>query len=301
MFKRFGLLLLTNLLVVLTISILLRVLGLDRYTSGYGINYGQLLGFCLVWGFAGSFISLFLSKFMAKMSMGVQVIDPRQPGQFGEIVDMVHRLSQKAGLPVMPEVGVYDSPDVNAFATGPSRSNSLVAVSTGLLRSMDRKEVEGVVGHEVAHIANGDMVTMTLIQGVINAFVMFISRVLAWGVAQALRGRREDNEGPANPWVVFGLTTLFEIIFGVLGMLVVSWFSRHREYRADAGSARYAGKDRMIAALRALQSVHDQPVAEAGGKQFAAFKIRNSPGGFLALLSTHPPLEERIARLQKAD
>ncbi len=298
MFKRFGLLLLTNLLVVLTITVLLRVLGIDRYVTQSGLNYGALFGFCLVWGFAGSFISLLLSKFMAKMAMGVRIIDPREPGQFGDLVDMVHQLAQKAGLPSMPEVGVYESGDVNAFATGPSRGNSLVAVSTGLLRRMNRDQVEGVLGHEIAHVANGDMVTMTLIQGVINAFVMFLSRVLAWGVAQALRGRRDENDGPANPWVVFGLTMLFEIIFGVLGMLVVSWFSRLREYRADAGSAAYAGRDRMISALRALQAVHDAP-PEPRGAQFAAFKIRNSSRGFLALLSTHPPLEQRIARLQE--
>jgi heat shock protein HtpX len=300
MFKRIGLFLLTNLLVVVTISILLRVLGADRWVGQYGLDYGKLAIFCLVWGMVGSFISLLISKFMAKMAMGVQIIDPQHPGQFAELVDMVHRLSQKAGLPSMPEVGVYESNDINAFATGPSRSNSLVAVSTGLMRQMDRDEVEGVIGHEVAHIANGDMVTMTLIQGVVNAFVMFFARVLAWGVAQAIRGKRDDGEA-SSPWLTFALTMVFEILFGFLGMIVIAWFSRQREFRADAGSAVYGGKGRMIAALQALQRVHGAPVeATEGDAKFASFKISGKTGGLMALLSTHPPLEERIVRLQGA-
>ncbi len=299
MFKRIGLFLITNLLVMVTLSIVLRLLGVDRWVTAYGINYGHLAVFCLVWGMGGSFISLLLSKVMAKMSMGVKIIDPRQPGQYGELVEMVHRLAQKSGLPAMPEVGVYESADVNAFATGPTRSNALVAVSTGLLRQMDRDQVEGVLGHEIAHVANGDMVTLTLIQGVINAFVMFFARVLAWGVANALRGKRDGEEHSSNFWLTYILTTVFEMIFGLFGMMVVSAFSRYREFRADAGSAKIAGRERMISALRALQRVYDRPAEEQASTRLAAFKISGRTGGFMAMLSTHPPLAERIERLQQ--
>jgi len=301
MFKRIGLFLVTNLLVIVTLSIVLRLLGADRWVTQYGLDYPKLFIFCLVWGMGGSFISLFISKFMAKMSMGVKVVDPQNPGPFGDLVETVHDLARKAGLPAMPEVGVYESADVNAFATGPSRGNALVAVSTGLLRQMDRNQIEGVLGHEIAHVANGDMVTMTLIQGVINAFVMFFARIAAWGVASAMRGRRdEDSSSAPSFWLTFILTTVFEIAFGLLGMVVVSWFSRQREFRADAGSVQYAGRERMISALQALQRVYDRPVPAEENRKLAAFKISSHRGGLMALLSTHPPLEERIARLQRA-
>jgi heat shock protein HtpX len=301
MFKRIGLFLLTNMLVIITVSLVLRLLGVERWMTPHGLNYGHLFVFCLVWGMVGSFVSLLISKWMAKMSMGVEIVDPQRPGQYRELVDMVHRLAQKAGLPGMPEVGVYESPDVNAFATGATRGSALVAVSTGLLRQMDKDQVEGVLGHEIAHVANGDMVTMALVQGVVNAFVMFFARIAAWAVSSAFRGRRDDQEEAApNFWMNYLLTTVFEMLFGFLGMMVVAWFSRYREYRADAGSATYAGRDRMISALRELQRVYHKPTQSEATSRLAAFKISGQTGGLVAMLATHPPLEERIARLQQS-
>jgi heat shock protein HtpX len=208
---------------------------------------------------------------------------------------MVHGLAQRARLPAMPEVGIYDSPEVNAFATGPSKSRSLVAVSRGLLHAMRRSELEGVLGHEIAHIANGDMVTMTLIQGVINAFVMFLARILAFAVSQAMRSRDDGRGG--NYFVQYVLVVLFEFAFSLLGFLVVCWFSRAREFRADAGGARYSSREHMIGALEALRHAHKTPAMEAAGQaaSFQTLKISGKPGH---LFSTHPPIEERIARLQ---
>jgi heat shock protein HtpX len=244
---------------------------------------------------AGAFISLALSRLMAKWFMGVQVIDPRTADpDLHELVQTVHSLAQRAGLPAMPEVGIYDSPEVNAFATGPSRSRSLVAVSRGLLQAMRRSELEGVLGHEIAHIANGDMVTMTLIQGIINAFVMFLARVLAFAVSQGMRSRDDGRGG--NYFVQYLLVHLFEFVFSLLGWIVVCWFSRLREFRADAGGARYASRERMIGALEALRRVHETPAITAGqADSFQTLKISGKPGH---LFSTHPPIEERIARLQ---
>ncbi|MES2525679.1 MAG: protease HtpX [Bdellovibrionota bacterium] len=292
MFKRIGLFMLTNILVVATVSIVLSVLGLNNYLTAAGLNYSALMGFCLVWGFVGSGISLLLSKFMAKTMMGVQIVDDR--GQYGELVRRVHLLAKQAGLTKMPEVGVYQSPEVNAFATGPSKNNSLVAVSTGLLSQMNADEVEGVLAHEVAHIANGDMVTMALVQGVVNAFVMFFARIASFALAQAMRGDRDDDR-PVVP--NFLVTMLFEMVFGFLGMFVVTWFSRLREFRADAGAAKVAGKQKMIAALRRLQ----QKTNLQGDDQaaFQTLKI-SSKKGVMAYLSTHPSLEDRIAALERA-
>src|SRR5205809_2407674 len=225
--KRILLFLAVNTLVVLTISLVLSLLGVPSYV-GSG-RYGALMVFCLVWGMAGAFISLALSRLMAKWFMGVEVIDPRTSDpDLQELVQMVHGLAQRARLPAMPEVGIYDSPEVNAFATGPSRTRSLVAVSRGLLQAMRRAELEGVLAHEIAHIANGDMVTMTLLQGVINAFVMFLARVLAFAISQAMSSRDNDNRG--NNWFVqFMLIQVFQIVFSVLGFLVLARFSRWRE------------------------------------------------------------------------
>jgi heat shock protein HtpX len=294
MFKRVSLFIITNLLVVATLSILVHVLGLNKFLDQRGVQWSTLAVFCLVWGFGGAFISLGLSRIMAKFSMGVKVVDPREPGQFRELVDMVHRLSQKAGLPAMPEVGVYDSPEINAFATGPTKSRALVAVSTGLLRRMDKDEIEGVIGHEVAHVANGDMVTMTLVQGVVNAFVMFLARAIAIVIAQAGRKDGEESQGMS-----YMLVFVLEMAFSFLGMFVVTWFSRYREYRADAGGARVAGKEKMIGALAALSRLHPINAQVDGNAAVATLKISpNKMGGLMALLSTHPPIEERIARLQ---
>jgi heat shock protein HtpX len=235
---------------------------------------------------------------MAKMMMGVRVIDPNtsEPALQG-LVETVHHLARSAGLSTMPEVGIYDSPEINAFATGPSRSRALVAVSSGLLSRMKQFDLEGVLGHETAHIANGDMVTMTLIQGVVNAFAMF----LAWVLAIALsRGSDRDDERGGNPFMEWMLMNLFQGVFMMLGMIVVCWFSRWREFRADAGGARFAGRDHMLSALKTLQAVHEGGADMAGPQQasFQALKISGKTGGLLALFASHPPLEERIARLE---
>ena len=296
MLRRLVLFALTNLLVVLTLTILFNLLGIGRYTRGIGLDYGGLFIFCLFWGMGGAFISLGLSRIMAKFAMGVKVIDPRSPGSYGEVLEMVHELAQKARLPAMPQVGVYDSPEINAFATGPTKSRALVAVSTGLLRRMNREEIEGVLGHEIAHVANGDMVTMTLLQGVINAFVMFLARVIAFALSQ--RSRNDDGPSFGSNWLV---VMLLEMILSPLGFLVVAWFSRYREFRADAGGAGYAGKGKMIGALQALSRNFGQQVADdPRSAKLATMKISGKPSGFMALLSTHPPLDERIARLQQA-
>ncbi len=293
-FKRFFLFFLTNMMVLVTISIVFSiissVLHLDA-SQGY-LTY--LLLFSLVWGMGGALVSLLMSKAMAKMFMGVQVIDPQTSNlQHQRLVQLVHSLARRAHLPGMPEVGIYDSPEVNAFATGPSKSRALVAVSSGLLYRMSEDEVEGVLGHEIAHVANGDMVTMTLIQGVVNAFVLFFSRLIAGVVVDQLD---EKIRGIAH----FALVMLFDIAFTLLGSLVVFYFSRRREFRADFGGANYAGRAKMIGALRRLQGTIDtiEPDPGAGGS-LATLKISDRPTSVLSLFRTHPSLEERIERLQK--
>jgi heat shock protein HtpX len=237
---------------------------------------------------------------MAKWMMGVQVIPPNtsDPTLRG-LVETVHDLARSAGLLKLPDVGIYESDEVNAFATGPTKSRALVAVSTGLLQRMGSREVSGVLGHEVTHIANGDMVTMTLIQGVVNAFVLFLSRVLAFAISQAMRSRDERSGGGA---IDFLLVMVFQIVFSILGSMVVCWFSRQREFRADAGGARLAGRQTMIDSLQALGHLHDPEVAAAEAHRAQAFqslKISGQRGGWLALFATHPPIEERIARLEQ--
>lgn len=291
--RRIFFFVLVNVLVITTISIVLNVLGVRPYLDANGINYQALIIFCAIWGMGGAFISLLISRQMAKWMMGVKVIDPRttQP-ELRWLVDQVHEMSKAARLRVMPEVGIYDSPDVNAFATGPSKSRSLVAVSSGLLRSMNREEARGVIGHEVAHIANGDMVTMTLIQGVVNAFVMILARIAAFALSQ-------NVEEEKRHMVQFVATIAFDILFTLLGSMVVAFYSRQREFRADKGGARYAGTPNMIGALQALQRVYYPHAEEA--PSMASLKISGrKPGGLMALLSTHPPLETRIARLQRS-
>lgn len=303
-FKRITLFLLINFLVMISISIILNVLGIRPYLTAYGMDYSSLMAFCLVYGMVGSLFSLAISRMMAKWMMGVQVIDPATSDpDLQQLLQMVHHLARSANLPALPEVGVYDSPEVNAFATGPTQSRALVAVSTGLLNRMSGDELEGVLGHEVSHIANGDMVTMTLIQGIVNAFVMFLSRVFAFAVAQALRGDREERErgGGMNYMVYHVVQFVFEILFMILGSMVVAWFSRYREFRADAGGARLAGRQSMINALEKLRRTFElEDPAIQGGSQSTvqALKISSKGGGFLKLFSTHPPLEERIERLR---
>lgn len=293
--KRIGLFILVNALVLITISISANIL-----MSAFGVKLSGgtqgLLILCALMGFSGSFISLLLSKFMAKNMYGVQIIDPRSSRpEEREVVEMVHRLAQKAGLPKMPEVGIYEAPEINAFATGPSKSNSLVALSTGLLRTMNRDEIEGVIGHEVAHIANGDMVTMTLIQGIVNTFVLFLSRLLASAIANS--GRDGDDNRGGNFGMQMMLTYLFDFLFTILASVVVNYFSRLREFRADRGGAHFAGRQKMIAGLRRLQSQFERIEPDNG--LASTLKISNRQGGLMALFSTHPSLEDRIARLER--
>lgn len=294
--KRILIFFAVSLLISITISTLMSVLGIGNYMANGGIQYGTLMAFCLVWGIGGSLIALLISKQLAKWTMGVQIVTLDGPHR--DIVEKVHRLSRRAGLTEMPEVGIYQAPDVNAFATGRSRNSSLVAVSTGLLTRMNDAEVEGVLAHEVAHIANGDMVTMALVQGVVNAFVMFFARIIAFAISQAMRN--EDDDAPANPWVTMGITMVLDIILGFLAMPIIAWFSRYREFRADAGGANLAGKEKMIAALESLQRSYPL-LAEASAKNEPNFRSMqiSSKSGFMALFSTHPPLDVRIDALKR--
>jgi heat shock protein HtpX len=290
--KRILLFLTTNILVILTINIVLSVLGVGSYLTGTGLDYTQLLIFCSIWGMVGSFISLSISKFMAKKTMGLKIIDPMSNNQTERfLVDTVHSMARQAGLHAMPEVGYYQSQDLNAFATGPSKNNSLVAVSTGLMQSMNEQQVRGVLGHEIAHIANGDMVTMTLIQGVVNAFTMFLARVVSYSLIVL---DRDEGEGGFSVMGYYLLTIVFDIIFSILGSIIVAYFSRIREFKADKGGAQLAGTANMIAALEGLgRQVSGR---ETRGKELATLMINK--GGFLALFSTHPSLESRIAKLK---
>ncbi len=298
--KRIGLFLAVNMLVMLTISFVLNVLGVGPYLSAKGMNYGNLMAFCLVWGMGGAFISLALSRVMAKWMMGVQVISPdtHDPALQG-LVQEVYALARGARLSVMPEVGIYDSPEVNAFATGPTKNRSLVAVSSGLLHRMRREELKGVLAHEVAHIANGDMVTMTLIQGIVNAFAMFLARAIAFGISMAgnSRDNEESSHGPGMSYYL--VQFVLEMVFMVLGSMVVAWFSRYREFRADAGGAKLAGRGAMVAALQSLQR-NVEMIDPGAQPAVAALKISSRPGGLMRLFSTHPPLELRIERLLRA-
>jgi heat shock protein HtpX len=289
--KRVVLFLLTNFAVLLVLSISARILGIDRFLTSNGLDMGMLLAFAALIGFGGAFISLMMSKSMAKWSTGAQVIERPRSQDEAWLVDTVGRLAAKAGLP-MPEVAVYQG-SPNAFATGPSKSNSLVAVSTGLLQRMNRKEVEAVLAHEVSHIENGDMVTLTLIQGVVNTFVIFLSRVAGYAVDSFLR--RDDGES-AGPGIGYWISSIiFEILFGVLASIVVMYFSRRREFRADAGAAALMGDRRpMIDALRALGNLQTGRLP----KEMEASGIAG--GGMMALFSSHPPIEARIAALQSA-
>lgn len=298
--KRIVLFMLTNILVIVTISLVLNLLGVKPYLSARGIDYTSLMIFCLVWGMGGAFISLAISRWMAKFAMGVKLVSPDvRDAQLAWLVQTVHNLARASGIEKMPEVGVYDSPELNAFATGPTKNKALVAVSTGLLYKMNRDEVEGVLGHEVAHISNGDMVTMTLVQGVVNAFVMFFARIAAFAVSTALSGNRDGERSSASPFVHMMLVFVFEIAFSFLGMFVIAGFSRYREYRADAGGATLAGRQKMIAALRALQANMRIRMPEDQQAAVATLKIFGRGKGVYALLSTHPPLEERIMRLEQ--
>ncbi len=296
MAKRVLLFLATNLAILLMVSVVLAVLGALGVLPAAG-GQGMLLVYCAVWGFGASFASLLMSRWIAKRAMGVRLVD----GRTGNAdVDWLHNtignLARQANLP-MPEVGIYDAPEVNAFATGPSKKRSLVAVSTGLLRSMDRNEVEGVLAHEISHIANGDMVTMTLIQGVVNAFVIYLSHIVAGIVRNVLSGDRDRSSGGGlgGGLVYYAVYFAAQIFFGIVGSMITAWFSRGREFRADAGAASLTGSGNMIAALRRLQA-STAPV-DTQNRELATLKIAGGRS-LMQLLSTHPPLEARIAALE---
>jgi heat shock protein HtpX len=287
--KRIFLFLATNFAIVLVLSVTMRLLGVEPYLNEQGLNLQALLIFAFIMGMGGSFISLAISKWTAKMSVGAQVIETPANEAERWLLDTVRRQAQQAGIG-MPEVAIYNSPDVNAFATGMNKNNALVAVSTGLLQSMSRDEAEAVLGHEVAHVANGDMVTLALIQGVVNTFVIFLSRVIGYLVDKVVF-KTERGNGPA----FFVTMIIAEMVLGILASIIVMWFSRQREFRADRGGASLAGRQKMIAALQRLQRAHPEPLPE----KMAAFGISGHNGGGLKrLFMTHPPLEERIAALQ---
>jgi len=288
--KRIILFVLTNLAVVLVLGVVASLLGVNRFLTSNGLNLGALLGYALIMGFGGAIISLLISKPVAKWSSGVQVI--AQPSNADEkwLVDTVQKLADKAGIG-MPEVGIFEG-DPNAFATGAFKNSALVAVSTGLLQNMNHEEIEAVLAHEVAHIANGDMVTMTLIQGVMNTFVVFLSRVIGYAVDSFLRKNDEENTGPGMGYFI--TTIVLDILLGFAAAIVVAWFSRQREFRADAGAADLMGrKQPMMNALARLGGLHTAELP----KSVAAMGIA---GGIGQLFSTHPPIEERIAALQNS-
>ncbi|TPW21378.1 MAG: heat shock protein HtpX [Elusimicrobia bacterium] len=300
--KRIVLFMAVNLAVVLTISVLGSLLGIRPYLSERGIDYGALLALCALWGFAGSFISLQLSRWMAKRAMGVHLIDPERPGGAVErsLVEKVRSLSMKAGIDTLPEIGIYESPEVNAFATGPSKNRALVCVSTGLLERMDNQAVEGVLGHEISHVANGDMVTMTLVQGVVNTFVMFFARILAFAISNAMGSRDRDDDRPAmGGFGQYMLVMLLESVLMMLASPIVYWVSRRREYRADAGSAHLTSRQTMIHALESLAGA--RVGATAAAPSVATMMIHGEPAGLWSkLYSSHPPLESRVAALRQA-
>ena len=285
-----------NIAIMAIIGVIISALGLQPHMTNAGINYTSLMIYCLLWGMGGAFIGLWTSKFMAKKFMGVQIVDAK--GRYASLVYKVHEYAKKAKLPKMPEVGVYDSPDINAFATGPSKSNSLVAVSTGLLNQMDTDEVEGVLAHEVAHIANGDMVTSTILRGILNAFVMFLAHIIMFFIDQLTRD--ENGRGGLGFFARFLVYNLLHNIIGIGAVIVSGFHSRRREFAADADGARLAGKEKMRKALQKLASQYERLESNKDANQaaFQAMQI-SSKNSLLALLSTHPPLEKRIAALDK--
>jgi len=301
MFNRVFLFLLTNFLVMLAVGLLVHVLGLHELVSQYGTNYVGLAIFCGLWGMVGAFISLAMSRWSAKRFMGVQLVEPTATDPTMQwLVSTVHRQAADAGLPAMPEVGVYPSDEVNAFATGPSKSRSLVAVSQGLLRRMSREEAEGVLGHEVAHIANGDMVTMALLTGIVNALVMFLARVIAFAIDNALR-TGNSRGGGLGYFGYFIVVMVLQSVLMIFGSMVIMSFSRWREYRADQGGAKLAGREKMIAALEALKrtfDVEDPEIAKVQ-KGVAAMKISSKGSRFARFFSSHPPLDSRLEALRK--
>ncbi len=290
--KRVLLFVATNVAVLTVISVVMRVFGFDGYLTQNGLDYRALAVFSILWGSVGSFISLAISKWMAKKSMGVHVIEQARTADEQWLIDTVRRQAQDAGIG-MPEVGVFQSPSPNAFATGMKKNDALVAVSTGLLQTMEKGEVEAVLGHEVAHVANGDMITMALLQGVLNAFVIFFSRIIGYAIAAASR----DNRGGSYTMGSFIGTMIAQIVLGFVAAIIINWFSRYREFHADEGGAKLAGNQNMINALKALQ--RNSGAKKLDG-EFAAFGISGGNGTLAKLFSTHPPLDDRIAALEQA-
>lgn len=304
--KRFGYFILTGILVALTVSFVVSFISQFFGINLQGGGYAGLFILCLIYGLIGSFISLQLSRWMAKRFHGVQLIDPNTTKTTErKLIDMVYRIARNAGLDTMPEVGYYESNDVNAFATGPSKSKSLVAVSTGLMNTMTDAELEGVLAHEIAHIANGDMVTLTLIQGVVNAFAMFFAHIITTLIMNAFRKNDNDNRGFGDFMLRSFIYNIVAIVFTILGSIIVNYFSRQREFRADAGGARFSSAEKMTAALLRLQTIYNLPQNkrvdsddEEGADKLATLKISGKSNGLTALFMTHPPLEERIQALQ---
>ncbi|PLA74114.1 protease HtpX [Hydrogenovibrio sp. SC-1] len=287
--KRIGLFLLTNIAVLAVAMLMMNLLGVGNYMQGTNLDLGNLFAFAAIFGFAGSFVSLAMSKWLAKMSVGAQVITQPRNADEQWLMDTVSRQSEKAGIK-MPEVAIYDSPEPNAFATGMTKNSSLVAVSTGLLRSMRQNEVEAVLAHEVAHVANGDMVTMALLQGVLNTFVIFFAKIVAYVVDRVVL----KNEEEGHSWTFIIVDIVAQILFGILASIVAMWFSRRREFHADNGGAYLAGRENMIAALQRLQTMQPGELPD----QMAAFGISAKKSSFGDLFRSHPPLEDRIAALR---
>jgi heat shock protein HtpX len=291
--KRIGLLIATNLAILFVVNVIVMVL--ERagvFGQGELLRaYGPLMVFAVVAGFGGSFVSLLISKWVAKMSTGAKVIDSPRNATEAWLFETVRSQAARAGI-ATPEIAIYDAPEMNAFATGPSRNNALVAVSTGLLHGMDKREVEAVVGHEISHVANGDMVTLTLIQGVLNTFVIFLSRVIGGIIDSALRGK--DDRGRGGGMAYFAIVMVAQMVLGLLASLIVAWFSRQREYRADRGGATLTAPGDMISALRRLGAAHEESSLP---KSMAAFGITG--GGLMGLFRSHPPIEDRIRALKQ--
>jgi heat shock protein HtpX len=296
--KRIVLFVLTNVAVLATLATVAHLFGVDKYLTAQGLNLPMLLAFSAILGFGGSIFSLLISKWMAKMAYRIHVIERPQDAAEQWLVGTVTRFAEQAGIRT-PEIGLYESPEVNAFATGASRNNALVAVSSGLLNSMNQRQAEAVLAHEVAHVANGDMVTMTLLQGVLNTFVVFLSRVFGYLIDAALR--RDNDRGGAGIGYFLG-SMICQVVLGIFASMIVMAYSRRREFRADAMGARLAGRANMISALQRLNDImHGGGVQDDRSPALSAFKISNRPSGLMALFSSHPPLEKRIEALQQSE
>ncbi|WP_029407073.1 protease HtpX [Thiomicrorhabdus sp. Milos-T2] len=287
--KRIGLFLLTNIAVIAVAMLVMNILGVGNYMQGTSLNLSNLFMFALIFGFAGSFVSLAMSKWLAKMSTGAKVIESPRNADERWLLETVQKLAAKAGVKT-PEVAIYDSPEPNAFATGMTKNSSMVAVSTGLLRSMRQNEVEAVLGHEMAHVANGDMVTMALLQGVLNTFIIFFAKIVAYIVDRVIL--KNEEEGHSLTFIVVDIVA--QILFGILASMIAMAFSRYREFHADNGGAYLAGKENMIAALRRLQTMQPGELPD----QMAAFGISAKKSSFGDLFKSHPDIEDRIARLE---